>query len=165
MKQTTIGEATNPYERAFLIQGQIAVLGMEISEKEGKRARLMDSLQAAIADGEKTGKAKIGTFSLIVERKTREDRTIILKEIKEKMPGIFQTHGKLPANMYTKYMTKKQLAKLIADKNYDKEYKITLGELDKATGSKENSAPFVDVTVKETVKKSISMVRQPIIEV
>jgi len=164
MKQTIL-ETNNPYERAFHAQSEIAVINREIKELNGKKNRLEETYKDAIAQGELTGKAKIGGFSLIIERKTTENRHIILSEIKEHMPDLLRMEGKLPAALYTKYMSKKQFEKLINDKNFDNEYALTLGALDKATGSIKKSKPFVDIEITERLEKSISVIRQPIIEV
>ena len=42
---------------------------------------------------------------------------------------------------------------LIRDPDFEKGYKLGLGELDKATGGKKNSAEYVDVEMQETTTK------------
>lgn len=57
MKQTTFDTAANPYESAFVAQGQIAAIDMQIRELSGQKTRLEEACKASIAEGEPTGKA------------------------------------------------------------------------------------------------------------
>ena len=164
MKQTTF-ETENPYELAFLAQSEIAAINVQIQELEGKKDRLEQTCKDRIADGELTGKASLGGFSLIVERKSREGRTIVLDELRKHKPSILLNEGQLPAAVYTQFMTEKQFSKMCKSPEFEEKYKLTLSALDKACCGKKKSRPFVDITITETVKKSISMIRAPILEV
>ena len=122
--------------------------------------------ESAIARGELTGKATIDGYTLKVETKTTEKRTLRMDLLRAMQPDIVLTTGKYDATLATRYLTEKQKKKLLKDADFEEGYALGLGELDRALGGKKNSAQYVTVEITPTETKTITrMPIAPIVEV
>ncbi len=155
----------NPYEEAHRIQTYIAELSEQVAAINTQIAKARDHYERALAEGEASGHTKIGEFELVVKHKITERRTIRMDQILATRPEIILTAGTYTADLATKYLTPTMHRMLIRDPDFEKGYKLGLGELDKATGGKKNSAEYVDVEMQETTTKAVVRNREPIIEV
>lgn len=165
MKQTKLN-TENPYQDAYAWQNKIIELtrDKQIIEEEIKEAKAR--YESAIARGELTGKATIDGYTLKVETKTTEKRTLRMDLLRAMQPDIVLSTGKYDATLATRYLTEKQKKKLLKDADFEKGYVLGLGELDRALGGKKNSAQYVTVEITPTETKTITRLPiAPIVEV
>jgi len=165
MTQTKLDQ-TNPYEKAYAWQNRIIELEQRKQKLDEEIKICKEEYSKSIARGEETGKATIVGYSLKVEVSTEEKRTIEMDLLKEHEPDLLCEHGTYSAYLATRYIAKNDIAKLINDPYFEKEYKLGLGELDKALGGKKNSAQYVTVEITPTETKTITRLPlAPIVEV
>lgn len=158
-------DTDNPYEEAWKLQNKMIAIDQQIQDLQAQKAEIQNNYNRAIAQGENAGLSKVGEYSLIKETKTTERRSIRFEAIRQLNPEILTTVGTYPAVFAARFMTPKQKEKMTSDPEFEKNYKLGLGELDKAIGGKKNSAPYVDIEVVPTITKRISRIENPIIEV
>lgn len=165
MTQSTL-DMDNPYHDAWLYQIDMINCQERISKETEKLKEAQEKYAEAIARGEETGKATIGGYSLKVETTTKEKRTIEMDLIKTHCPEIITSNGTLKADFATKFIPAYMLNQMLNAHDFDKCYKLGLGELDKALGGKKNSAQYVTVEITPTETKTITRLPiAPIVEV
>jgi len=158
-------DTKNPYESAWMYQNKMIAIDQQIGDLNVQKEELQIHYDRSIAQGENAGKTKIGEYSLIVETKTFERRILKMEAIRQLKPEILTTVGTFPAEFATKYLTEKQKLRLTSDPDFEKNYKLGLGELDRAVGGKKHAAPYVDIEISAKETKRISRIETPIIEV
>jgi len=156
----------NPYKAAWIAQSIIIDLEHEKQEIEERIKNAKEVYDLAVARGEATGKATIDGYTLKIDIKTTEKRTMRMDLLRTMQPDIILSTGKYDATLATRYLTAKQKDKLLKDADFEKGYKLGLGELDRALGGKKNSAQYVTVEITPTETKTITRLPiAPIVEV
>ena len=154
---------TNPYESAYIWQNKIIELEQRKQKLDEDIKICKEEYLKAVARGEATGKDQIDGYTCVTERKTTEKRTIKYDTLPAE---IVLNHGTLNASFVSQYIPVTYQHQMLRDTNLDTAYKLGLGELDKALGGKKNTVDYVDVEIKEDIKKRITrMAPEPIIEV
>ena len=88
----------------------------------------------------------------------REVEQCVIDKIKTLSPEILFKSGKYVMPAVDIEWTEEQREKYLQNYDYNKHYQIGLTELDTAVGGKKNSAPYVDIDIKETILNTVEKI-------
>lgn len=143
----------NPYEEAHGLLREQSEIVEKINALTARNVELTAKIESLIASAQ--GAQSIGKYRLITQRKTRETRTVIIDKIKEYSPELLFKAGKYTIPAVDVEWTDEKKRAYLESYNYGRHYQIGLSELDVAVGGKKNSAPYVDIDIKETLTYSV----------
>jgi len=148
--------STNPYQEAYELIAEQTEVSAKLNILTARNNELTAKIESLIASAQ--GEKIIDGYRLVSQRKTRETRTVIIDKIKTLSPEILFKSGKYVMPAVDIEWTEEQREKYLQNYDYDKHYQIGLTELDTVVGGKKNSAPYVDIDIKETILNTVEKI-------
>ena len=153
----------NPYEAAYELQNKLISIDQQIADLTAERNGIAAVIEREINRGNQ--RPSIQGYNLIEETRTTEKRKIRLDEIRQHDPATLLCVGRFDASYVSRFISLSKDHPMLWAPDFEEHYDLKLGELDRATGGKKNSAPYVDVEIIPKTTRRISRIESPIIEV
>jgi len=148
---------TNPYEAAHKCQTEIDELNKMVADLNARVVTLKQQRDEYIQRGMSTGATQIGAYAVHKVMRRRTERKVDLTEIVTYAPEIVRQAGTLKSEFVCAHLSPRAQERMMADPQFEDNYSISLGDLDKATGGKKQSVPYVTET--ETIKEVVLVKR------